>query len=36
MEANDTTAWKPIEGTIKIQFPIINRIKVSKEQIYYN
>ena len=36
MEANDTTVWKPIEGTIKIQFPIINRIKVSKEQLYYN
>lgn len=36
MEANDTSNWKPIEGNIKIQYPIINRIKVSKEQLYYN
>lgn len=36
MEANNTSNWKPIEGNIKIQYPIINRIKVSKEQIYYN
>lgn len=36
VEANDTSAWKQIEGIIKIQYPIINRIKVSKEQLYYN
>lgn len=36
VEANDTSAWKQIEGIIKIQYPIINRIKVSKEQLYFN
>lgn len=35
MEANEASTWRSIEGTIKIQYPIINRIKVSKEQLYY-
>lgn len=35
MEANDASTWKNLEGTITMAYPVINRLKVSKEQLYY-